>query len=155
MELLSPRLRICRNLLFQADLRMEHIPEEVMQRVLEETYIGSLDCPKIHGIRSIEDIIKGHRAQGEYDAALWTVAMRGQEPVGVLFLSPSPSAQCMELTYLGITPLTRGKPSCNELLNSLLRMDFQESFSLSTLIILMHLSCIHVGNFMRRTSDIR
>ena len=88
---------------------MEHIPEEVMQRVLQETYIGSLDCPKIHGIRSIEDIIKGHRAQGEYDAALWTVAMWGQEPVGVLFLSPSPSAQCMELTYLGITPLTRGK----------------------------------------------
>ena len=88
---------------------MDHLPDEVLQRVLQETYVDSLDCPKIHGIRSIQDIIKGHRAQGEYEPSLWTIAMRNHKPVGVLLLSPAPSAQCMELIYLGSTSDARGQ----------------------------------------------
>jgi len=88
---------------------MEQTSDEVLQTTLENTYIGSLDCPKIHGLREIQDIVEGHRNQGLYDAQLWTIAQLEDEPVGVLLLSPLPEATCMELSYLGIIPSARGK----------------------------------------------
>lgn len=88
---------------------MEQTSDEVLQTTLENTYIGSQDCPKIHGLREIQDIVDGHRNQGLYDAQLWTIAQLEDEPVGVLLLSPLPEATCMELSYLGIIPSARGK----------------------------------------------
>ena len=88
---------------------MEDATDAELQTVLSKTYIGSLDCPKIHGLRHIEDIIEGHRNQGSYDAQLWNIAVLEGAPVGVLLLNPIPEATCMELSYLGVTPSTRGK----------------------------------------------
>ena len=86
----------------------EDVTEEEIRNVLQETYIGSLDCPKIHGLRTIEDIIQGHRGQGNFDSQLWTIASLENSPSGILILSPVPEALCMELIYLGCTPNARG-----------------------------------------------
>jgi ribosomal protein S18 acetylase RimI-like enzyme len=88
---------------------MHERTDELLQTTLLESYIGSLDCPKIHGLRHIKDIVEGHRNQGAYDAQLWTIAELGGVPVGVLLLSPIPEATCMELSYLGVIPSARGK----------------------------------------------
>jgi ribosomal protein S18 acetylase RimI-like enzyme len=96
---------------------MEETTDEILQSILENTYIGSLDCPKIHGLRQMKDIVEGHRNQGSYDAQLWTIAQLEYEPVGVLLLSPLPEASCMELSYLGIIPAARGKGIGDALVN--------------------------------------
>lgn len=83
--------------------------DEYLQSTLLESYIGSLDCPKIHGLRDIQDIVEGHRNQGTYDAQLWTIAELEGVPVGVLLLCPIHEATCMELSYLGVIPSARGK----------------------------------------------
>ena len=88
---------------------MEHANEECLQVILNKTYSGSLDCPNIHGLRSIEEILSGHRGQGEYDPQLWSIAEVEGKPAGVLLLQAVPESEYMELSYLGCTPHFRGK----------------------------------------------
>ncbi len=88
---------------------IEEIGEEVLQNILQETYMHSLDCPNIHGKRRIEDIIEGHRHQGDYTPSLWSIASHRDKPVGVVLLSPLKESACMELSYLGVVPNERGK----------------------------------------------
>jgi N-acetylglutamate synthase-like GNAT family acetyltransferase len=83
--------------------------EEQIQHILLETYVDSLDCPGIHGLRLIQDIVDGHKSQGEYDPQLWTIAELEGVPVGVLLLNPISETESMELTYLGCTPNVRGR----------------------------------------------
>ncbi len=87
---------------------MSDVSETQIQTALQETYIYSLDCPKIHGLRHIRDIVEGHRGQGDHNAELWTIAKLGETNAGVLLLNPVPDAGYMEIAYLGATPEARG-----------------------------------------------
>ncbi len=78
----------------------QDVTEDEIRDILQETYIGSLDCPKIHGLRTIEDIIQGHRGQGNSDSQLWTIATIENSPSGILILSPVQEALCMTTDLL-------------------------------------------------------
>jgi|TARA_B100000959_G_scaffold287519_1_gene373434 ribosomal protein S18 acetylase RimI-like enzyme len=93
-----------------------NVSDAQIQDALLETYIESLDCPKIHGLRKIEDIVAGHRGQGIHDAQLWTIAELGNKLAGILLLNPVPEAGCMELAYLGCPPIARGKGTSDALM---------------------------------------
>ena len=82
--------------------------DAVLGEVLLQTYVASLDCPKIHGLRAIDEIIQGHRATEAFDPNLWFVAEYKDELCGVLLLNPSPTTRCMEIAYVGITEKVRG-----------------------------------------------
>lgn len=82
---------------------------ELFQQTLMRTYVGSLDCPELNGVRSAEEILAGHRAQGQHNPSRWWLACSGREPVGVLLLSDVPSLGGWELAYLGIVPEARGR----------------------------------------------
>lgn len=73
------------------------------------TYRQSLDCPKLNGLRSIEDILAGHRATGQFDPAIWFVLMDHNAPLGALLLSHLTGADLIELVYLGLVPESRGR----------------------------------------------
>ena len=77
--------------------------------LLETTYLDSLDCPKIHGMRSIQDVIEGHRSAERYDPALWSICIHDGKQVGVILLNNTQVKSCMELAYLGVIPSTRGQ----------------------------------------------
>lgn len=80
-----------------------------------DSYRDSLDCPRLNGIRDIEDIIAGHKASGEFDPNHWYALLEmdpsGQTrtPRGVLLLSRLARGQAAELVYLGISPEARGR----------------------------------------------
>ena len=78
-------------------------------RAIAATYRDSLDCPRLNGLRDIEDVIAGHKASGEFDPRLWAVLAEGEEPLGVLLLSRAAPADTLELVYLGLTPAARGR----------------------------------------------
>ena len=73
------------------------------------SYQQTLDCPALVGLRSIEEIIDGHMAAGQFSPELWWAVRHGDEPVGVMLLSPLPQRSAMELVYLGLAPAWRGK----------------------------------------------
>jgi ribosomal protein S18 acetylase RimI-like enzyme len=75
---------------------------------LEGTYVGSLDCPELTGLRPTADVLAGHQAGGLDDPPLWWVATRVGVPVGVLLLNRLPLGQAVELVYVGVAHAARG-----------------------------------------------
>jgi mycothiol synthase len=76
--------------------------------VLEASYQQTLDCPGLQGMRRTADVLAGHKAAGQFDAALWTLLRIQGEPAGALLLNPIPAGGYVELVYVGLAPKARG-----------------------------------------------
>jgi GNAT superfamily N-acetyltransferase len=82
---------------------------------LQHTYAHTLDCPEVNGVRLIEEVIEGHKAQGRFDPSRWWLARLGGQPVAVLLLVELADAE-WEVAYLGVTPAARKQGVGRELL---------------------------------------
>jgi len=101
-----------------ADLTFQTYAEvepSLFQRVLLRTYESTLDCPEINGLRTIDEIIRGHQAQGRHDPRYWWLASRGGHPVGVLITTELPDSNSWDLSYLGVVPEARRRGFGREL----------------------------------------
>jgi ribosomal protein S18 acetylase RimI-like enzyme len=92
--------------------RLEYRPYDperpaAFHETLLRTYDGTLDCPEISGVRTIEDVIAGHRAQGRYDPARWWLTLDAGQPVGVLLVTLMPESGDWDISYLGVVPEAR------------------------------------------------
>jgi ribosomal protein S18 acetylase RimI-like enzyme len=75
---------------------------QVFHDTLKLTYEATLDCPEVNGVRTVEEVIDGHRAQGEFDPGLWWLAREGGKPVGVLMLIATHPGEAWEVAYMGV-----------------------------------------------------
>ena len=75
--------------------------------VLESSYIDTLDCPELCGLRATEDVLASHLATGVFDPSLWTLAFEGDEPIGCSLVSLIPENGSAELVYIGLAPSGR------------------------------------------------
>lgn len=100
-----------------ADVRL--VPWDERRRPLFErgilgSYRDTRDCPALVGLRTIDDILAGHRASGRFVPELWHVLLRGPgddaaaEVGGVMLINLLPERESAELVYLGIVPPWRG-----------------------------------------------
>jgi ribosomal protein S18 acetylase RimI-like enzyme len=85
--------------------------EPDFRRTLEASYQGSLDMPELDGVRSLDDILEGHRASGRFNPARWRLGRVPGEPdaAALLLLSEHPDRPAWEVSYLGLTPSARGR----------------------------------------------
>jgi ribosomal protein S18 acetylase RimI-like enzyme len=83
---------------------------------LERTYGCTLDCPEVNGVRTIDEVIQGHRAQGVFDPGRWWLACHEGQPVGVLLLVELPESGNWELAYTGVVPEARRRGFGREIL---------------------------------------
>lgn len=81
---------------------------DLFVQTILQTYEGSLDCPALNGVRSIGDILAGHKASGDFDPSAWYALLDGSTPRGVLLLSSTEGSDALELVYLGLCPSARG-----------------------------------------------
>ncbi len=79
------------------------------EQAILDSYVGTLDCPGLLGVRTIADIVAGHQAAGRFDPGLWSI-FHGQDgrAVAVLLLTEVPAQQAYELVYLGVSEAMRG-----------------------------------------------
>jgi GNAT superfamily N-acetyltransferase len=77
--------------------------ERVIQ-ALDRTYIGTLDCPDLCGLRSTSDVLDSHRSTGHFDPRYWWLILLRGEPHGCMFFSHTPELASAELVYLGLSP---------------------------------------------------
>ena len=82
------------------------LPE--LATVLEASYIDTLDCPELSGLRHIEDIIEGHGAIGTVEPGGWTLLRVDGEFSGAILVNRASDDQGHELVYLGLSPQVRG-----------------------------------------------
>ncbi|HPZ83171.1 MAG TPA: GNAT family N-acetyltransferase [Thermogutta sp.] len=78
-------------------------------QIVEATYVDTLDCPKLNGLRETEDVLAGYRAAGVHVPDLWFLIRFEQEPVGCLILTEQPDFDQLELVYMGLIPKYRGR----------------------------------------------
>lgn len=79
----------------------------LFRQTLLRTYEGTLDCPEVNGIRTVEEVLEGHRAQGVFDPQRWWLVRAGSEPVGVLLLTEMPESGDWEVAYMGVVAQAR------------------------------------------------
>jgi ribosomal protein S18 acetylase RimI-like enzyme len=79
-----------------------------MARVVEATYVETLDCPALNGVRRIDDVLAGYRSTGEFVPDRWLLVVHQGEDVGCLLLADHPEQGHSELVYMGLVPTARG-----------------------------------------------
>jgi mycothiol synthase len=114
---------------------MTNQPDATLGSILLDTYEGSLDCPRIHGLRNIADIIQGHRGMAHYDPSLWSLAEVHGNIVGSLLLNAVPESNCMELAYLGVAPAARGSGLGDAFVQRAIEQSNRRGFSKITLAV--------------------
>ncbi len=82
--------------------------EHVFATTIFATYRDTRDCPKLAGLRSMTDVMAGHKAVGEFAPALWSLVRRGEDWVGVVLLAAHVNPASLEVVYLGLIPEARG-----------------------------------------------
>lgn len=92
----------------QADSNLFH-------ETLLKTYENTADCPEVNGVRTIDEIMAGHKAQGKHDPGRWWLAFQQAEPVGVLLLVENPEISAWEVAYLGVVAGARHRGIGREL----------------------------------------
>ncbi|HYD02266.1 MAG TPA: GNAT family N-acetyltransferase [Phycisphaerales bacterium] len=93
--------------------RMSELPwdtgQSLLAQAMEESYAGTLDCPALCGMRTVEDVLASHKSVGAFDPSLWWLVSAGGRPAGCMLLSRFPAHDTVELVYLGVGPALRGR----------------------------------------------
>jgi len=76
--------------------------------VVSATYHETLDCPRLNGLRGIDDVVAGYRAAGEFDPSRWLIVTHEGRDVGCLLLTDYPDQENWELMYMGLVAEARG-----------------------------------------------
>jgi ribosomal protein S18 acetylase RimI-like enzyme len=84
-------------------------------QTLLHTYVDTQDCPEVNDVRSIEEIVTGHQAQGRHDPDRWWLALDEDRPVGVLLVTEMPEWRGWDLSYVGVVPEARRRGYGREL----------------------------------------
>ncbi len=90
--------------------------------VVQRTYVGTLDCPQMDGLRETADVIAGYQALGTYLPELWLFVRHAGRDVGCLLINLHLDVQHAELVYVGLTPDVRGRGWGLELTKQALRL---------------------------------
>lgn len=83
--------------------------EAALSRALQRSYVQTLDCPALCGMRETADVLESHRSVGVFDPSLWWVVFLRGEAEGCMLLSACPPQDTAELVYIGLGPGLRGK----------------------------------------------
>lgn len=92
-----------------------------VMRALERSYIDTLDCPELCGIRRTADVLASHRGAGSWSPDLWWLVYAGGEPEGVVLVNEFPAQRHAELVYIGLGPALRGRGLGEKLVRRALR----------------------------------
>jgi len=87
-----------------------HFSEGELADVIVSTYVNSLDCPALLGVRPMADIIASHKASGVFHPASWWILQQGASPAGCILVNHSASLDpTAEVVYVGVAAAFRGR----------------------------------------------
>ena len=67
-------------------------------------------------VRTVEEAIAGHRAQGRFAPGRWWLAVAGSRPAGVLLMTEIPEIGDWDVSYLGVVPEARRRGFAKEMM---------------------------------------
>ena len=90
--------------------------EAALADLIDETYVGTRDCPALNGLRNALDVVEGYKHVGEFCSDLWLIlesdadsgtAESSNRSAACLILAKHPPNPTLELIYVGVTPAFR------------------------------------------------
>lgn len=90
-------------------LTLADVGEAAFADIIRRTYIDSLDCPGLTGVRSMQDILASHRGAGEFDPSGWFALQHRGQAAGVLITARTATRTSLEVVYVGLVPEARGR----------------------------------------------
>ena len=93
-----------------ADLTWRHYSRLRHRRfaaTIARTYTESLDCPRLVGLRTVDDTIDTHKHTGRFKPRCWRLVLDGDHPVAVALVNHLKGRG--ELVYLGVVPEARSQ----------------------------------------------
>jgi len=100
--------------------------ESKLERILTETFIDSLDCPAIRGIRKVEDIIESYKASGTFRPDSWWLPLWKGNNIGCILMNDSiVDEQAALIVYLGVIPRWRRRGLARAMIHHALQYAYQ------------------------------
>lgn len=93
----------------------------LLKQLLADSYLDTLDCPRLDGLRQLDDTIDGYQSVGEYQPGLWSIVMWQGQPAGVVLINLYSGMNHWELVYMGLAPRFRGQGLGRQLLELIRR----------------------------------
>lgn len=84
------------------------VKKTAMIHVIRRTYIDTLDCQRLCGVRRMVDVLASHRSQGKYTPKWWQMVMRDGYPAGCILMNRAIDSPVADIAYLGVVPEFRG-----------------------------------------------
>jgi mycothiol synthase len=81
---------------------------ERLGKVIRQTYIGSMDCPRLDD-RPIAEVIAGYQATGTYRPDLWWIIRDETGDAGCVLINQHGDRGNFEIVYCGLVPRVRGR----------------------------------------------
>jgi mycothiol synthase len=79
-----------------------------LDNIIEQTYVGTLDCPALNNSRQVIDVLAGYRGIGASGSSLWWLLQSQRRDIGCVLVAEH-TPQMWELVYLGIKQAMRGR----------------------------------------------
>jgi ribosomal protein S18 acetylase RimI-like enzyme len=88
-----------------------HSPDDFERWVplIDRTYVKTLDCPAVDGLRPTREVLIGYRDIGAQRDDWWFIARHDGRDVGCLLLADHRPGTHAELVYMGLVPEVRGQ----------------------------------------------
>jgi mycothiol synthase len=80
-----------------------------LARLIERTYVGTLDCPQIDGLRDTADVLAGYQGVGVFRPELWQIVRHEDDDVACVLVNLHPDVGHAEIVYLATVPEVRGR----------------------------------------------
>jgi len=80
-----------------------------LEPLLAQTWIDTLDCTALEGMRNAADALDNYLAAGDSGAEHWYFLRGGGQDAGCLLLAEHRETDEMELVYMGLAPPWRGQ----------------------------------------------
>jgi ribosomal protein S18 acetylase RimI-like enzyme len=77
--------------------------------LIDETYLQTLDCPAVDGLRPTRDVLAGYLDIGRPRDDWWFIVRHQGRDVGCLILADHHPSLHAELVYMGLIPEVRGR----------------------------------------------
>lgn len=109
--------------------------DKLFRGAIEASYVDSLDCPGLEGLRNIDDVLAGHMSSGLFRPGLWQVLLLDGVPAGVILLNEAEPAQSLEVVYMGVGGDYRGRGLGRVLIQRAIALAQQHGFRSITLAV--------------------
>lgn len=80
---------------------------ERLAGVVERSYVDTLDCPALNGLRTGREMLDEYEVAGSGGAKLWRFIVHEGRDVGCLILAEHAEQDQVELVYMGLVPEAR------------------------------------------------